>query len=120
MQLFKIEFYKLWKRKIFIIFLFLTLLINVLALAYMQNLNTNTSPVAYQKLQSQLERIPNEQRFSFIEEYYKQIEAFGILQQLSYLSADPEENKDMIESIRSQYPDVEEDYSKLYYRKIIR
>lgn len=115
MQLFKVEFYKLWKRKIFIIFLFLTLLINVLALAYMQNLNTNTSPVAYQKLQSQLERIPNEQRFSFIEEYYKQIEAFGILQQLSYLSADPEENKDMIESIRSQYPDVEEDYSKLYY-----
>lgn len=115
MSLIKIEFYKLWKRKMFLIFLFLILLINVSTLAYKQNLDSNISSSAYQKLQLQLETIPNEQRFAFIEEYYKQIEGFSILQQLSYLSANPQENQDMIESIHSQYPDVEEKYRESYY-----
>lgn len=115
MQLIKIEFDKLWRRKIFIIFLILIFLINILALAYMQNLNSNTAPSAYQKLQAQLETISNEQRYTFIEDYYHQIEGFGILEQLSYLSTKPQENQDLIASIRSQYPEVEEKYGRLYY-----
>lgn len=114
-RLIKIEFYKLWSKKLFIISLFAILLMNLAALAYMENLDTSIPPSAYQKLQAKLETIPNEQRFSFIEEYYDQIEGFEVLEQLSYLSVDPQKNHDLIENIRNQYPNVEEKYGKLYY-----
>lgn len=112
-QLFKIEFYKLWKKKNIYHFSFLDFIDKRFSTSIYANLNTNTSPVAYQKLQSQLEKNPNEQRFSL-----KNITTNRSLWHLTtaflFISRS-EENKDMIESIRSQYPDVEEDYSKLYY-----
>lgn len=117
MELVKVEFYKLWKRKVMIIFLFLVLLINVGVLAYMQNLDTNITPKAYRDFQNQLESIDNSQRFTFVEEYYRQIEGFSILEQLTYLSANQTDNQNMIDSLKSNYPDVEEKYGELYYAK---
>lgn len=109
----KIELSKLWKSQPFLIFICFVILFNIISLSYIQNLNPTIPLSAYQKFQNTLSEIPNEDRYSYVEDYYKTIKAFEALETISTLSVDSQKNAYLIEDIQAKNPELD-NYKKLY------
>lgn len=114
--LLKHEFYKLWQSRAFLFFVIALCLANVSRFAYTQH-QENIPYSSYQKLQADLDKLPNEGRFAFIEKQTEKIQALAILDQLETLRVHPDQNKDLIDSILSAHPDVEKKYGESYHKQ---
>lgn len=95
-------------------FLILICIVNIGVFIYAQNLNHTITPRAYQKLESRLEQIPNEQRYEFVKSEYEKYHAFTIIEQLDTLRINPKENQYMIDILSNEYPHIEEQYRQVY------
>lgn len=113
----KIELLKLWKKRSFLVFISFILITNLFTLGYSQNMDQNHLSQAYNKLQSTLSQIPNDQRYSYIQNYYQTIKAFEAIEQLSALMVDPQGNAYLIEELQTQYPDLDQ-YQEQYQQNI--
>lgn len=113
-SLLKFEFLKIFQKKSLILFLLLLCIVNLSVFVYAQNLDKSITPTAYQRLQSQLDKIPNEKRYDFIESEYEKYEAFMIIEQLASLRVDSQNNQYMIDILLNEHPGIEEKYSQEY------
>lgn len=113
-SLLKFEFLKIFQKKSLILFLLLLCIVNLSVFVYAQNLDKSITPTAYQRLQSQLDKIPNEKRYDFIESEYEKYEAFMIIEQLATLRVDSQNNQYMIDILLNEHPGIEEKYSQEY------
>lgn len=105
------EFYKLWHKHNFILMLILLFFINFGLFAYQEHLQS--IPIsAYQKLQQDLLKLPNDDRYVFICDYDDKIQAFSALQQIQNLQAN-QTNESIINSIREKHPNLNQ-YSKAF------
>ncbi|MEG0276183.1 MAG: hypothetical protein RR630_04060 [Coprobacillus sp.] len=112
-SLMKVEFYKLWKRRSFLIFLISIFILNIGIIAFHQNSDIATSPLVYKQFQDKLSQMSNEERYAYVENYYQKTQAFELLQQVENLQRDSQKNKDLIESLYSENPEIknyQEDY----------
>lgn len=114
-SLIKVEFIKIFQKKNLILFLLLLCIANIGIFAYAQNVNHSISPAAYQRLQTKLNEIPNNERYDFIKSEYEKYEAFMFIEQLISLRINPQENQDRIELLINEHPDIEEKYSQEYH-----
>lgn len=114
LSLIKFEFLKIFQKKNLILFLLLLCIVNMGVFVYAQNLDRSITPKAYQRLQSQLDEIPNNKRYDFVKSEYEKYEAFAIIEQLTTLRIDSQNNQHMIETILNEHPDIERKYSQDY------
>lgn len=113
-NLIRYEFIKLFQKRKLIIFLLFLCIINVGVFAYVQNLNTNIPPSAYHQLQNDLQQINNNERYTFIKNQYETYHAYLIIEELMNLRLHEKDNQYMIDSILTDYPNIEEKYGKRY------
>ena len=107
-SLIKMEFYKLWMKKSFLIFLCSLCILNICLLAFSQNSNASQSPHAYQKFQETIEALPNDERYVFVENYYQRIKAYELIQQVYQLNENQLANQNMIDEIYSNNPQIKD------------
>lgn len=115
MRLLYAEFFKLWQRKSFYLFLLALCVINVSLFAYQQHLQ-DIPLSSYKKLSAQLSTLSNEKRYDYIKEQNDKIEAYVVLDRLDALRANPIGNEALINSILAQHPDIEQTYGERYRR----
>lgn len=111
MRLLCIEARKLWTQKS-ILSLFLIVVIANFGLLCYQQLTQPIPISAYDKLQQDLMRLPNEKRYDYVQTYRTTLESISVLQQLQTLNIDPVGNRDMISYLQGQYPDLEKNYGQ--------
>lgn len=114
MKLIQYEFIKIIQKRSLIIFLVILCFVNIGIFAYVQNLDTTIPPSSYHQLQTDLASIPNHQRYEYIKTEYEKYQGFLTIEQLTTLRLNVQDNQYMIDSILSDFPDVEEKYGKLY------
>lgn len=108
------EFKKIWLKKSLVIFLLLLSLANMGIFIYEQYVSSIYPPSTYRALEEQLQAIPNNQRYDFINEQYQRFNAFYQLERLAALRLDQAKNKYQIDTILEQYPDLEKEYALSY------
>lgn len=113
-KLVQYELIKVIQKKSLIAFFVILSIVNVGIFAYAQNYDSSCYPLAYQKLQNQLTNVPHEKRYEFMKAQYEKYDAFYVLEQLSHLRMNQEDNQYMIDEILDKYPSIEEKYSSLY------
>lgn len=105
------ECYKLWHKRNFLLLLILLFLTNFALFAYQEH--QQSIPIsAYQKLQQDLLKLPNDERYTFICEYDDKIQAFSTLQQIQNLQS-TQNNENLIASIREKHPNLNQ-YRKAF------
>lgn len=111
-EMIKYELIKLWSKKSFKLFLMTVFILNISMFAYVENIKLSQSP--YQKFQSELLKMNNEDRYEFVEEYYQKIDAFMLIEQMDNYKQNEEDNEMNINSIQTAYDSIDEKYFKAY------
>lgn len=108
------EFQKVLQKKNLIFFLIIICILHIGAFIYNQQLNPIFPPSAYAKLQSHLDKIPNNQRYQYIYDEYQKYHAFQVIETIEQLKKSPEDNQNTIDLLLSENPDIERKYQRLY------
>lgn len=108
------EFQKILQKKYLILFLITICIINLGTFIYDQQLNPMFPTSAYLKLQTQLNKIPNHQRYQYIYEEYQKYHAFQIIENIEQLKKNSQENQNIITLLQNENPDIQTKYQKLY------
>jgi len=104
------EFEKLLGKKKRLGFFVIIILFNIGLFAYFQNINLTFTNQAYQRLNTYLTTIPNEQRYDHIKTEYEKYQAFLLIEEVDQL-----QDQTMKEQILQENPQIEE-YRKLYQK----
>lgn len=105
------ELQKIWKRKAFLIILFVMIAANIIMLFY-SNLQTEIPDNAYKKFDSALKKMPEKDRENYINEYAEKIEGLVFIENINLFAAhNPENGNEIAESMRNQNPEL---YDKYY------
>lgn len=108
------EFQKVLQKKNLIFFLVMICILHLSVVIYDQKLNPTFPPSAYAKLQSNLDEIPNNQRYQYIYDEYQKYHAFQVIETIEKLKKSSEDNQNTIDLLLSENPDIEIKYRKLY------
>lgn len=113
-SLIRMEFYKLWHKRKFIVLMVIMFCMNIGIFAYLEQ-NQSIPLSAYQSMQKKLSTLPNDKRYEYISNYDQQIQAFQILSEIQ--TAKTQNNKDLVASLQSQYPDIEKNYGNAFQQE---
>ena len=105
------ELLKLWKRKSFLMMLFVIVVANIAMLFY-NNLQTDIPDGAYRKFDNHLQKMSENEKKEYIREYVEKIEGLMFIENINVFAAGKLENRsEIVESMKSQNPQL---YDKYY------
>lgn len=108
------EFQKIFQKKYLILFLIIICIFNLGVFIYDQQLNPTFPTSAYLKLQTQLNKIPNHQRYQYIYDEYQKYHAFQVIETIQQLKKNSQKNQNIITLLQNENPDIQTKYQKLY------
>ena len=105
------ELQKLWRRKTFLIMLFVILTANIALLIY-SNLQTGIPNQAYKKFDNDLQKMSEREKEEYINAYNAKIEGLMFIENINLFAANnPKDGKEIAEGMKNQDPDL---YDKYY------
>lgn len=104
------ELQKLWKRKAFLIMMFVIVSANIALLLY-DNLQTDIPNQAYKKFDSDLQKMSEKEKEEYINEYAAKIEGLIFIENINlFVANNSKDGKKIAEGMKSQNPGLYDQY----------